>query len=194
MSGQGRQTLTGRGSLLFVDSTDAPPELTDGDLAALYRRHALGLVRLAVVMLGQQAAAEDVVQDAFLGLYRRLGSLADPSLALAYLRSSVLNGCRTAVHRQHRQGAAAARAAAGAAVPVDSADAWALLDEEHREVLAAIKRLPDRQREAIVLRFYLDMSEEEVARTMGISRGTVKSATHRGLAALGRLLKEEGFQ
>lgn len=89
----------------------AAPELTDGDLAALYRRHALGPVRLAVVMLGHQAAAEDVVQEAFLGLYRRRGSLADPSRALAYLRSSVLNGCRTAVHRQHRQGVAAARAA-----------------------------------------------------------------------------------
>jgi len=61
-------------------------------------------------------------------------------------------------------------------------------------VLAAIKLLPHRQREAVVLRFYLDMSEEEVARTMGISRGTVKSATHRGMAALGRLLKQEGFQ
>jgi RNA polymerase sigma-70 factor (sigma-E family) len=179
-------------SLLFVDSID---ELTDGELAALYRRHALGLVRLAVVMLGNQAAAEDVVQEAFLGLYRRRGSLADPSRALAYLRSSVLNGCRTVVHRQRRHGDAAARVAAfHASAPVDSADAWALLDEEHREMLAAIKRLPDRQREAVVLRFYLDMSEEEVARAMGISRGTVKSATHRGMAALGRMLKEEGFQ
>jgi RNA polymerase sigma factor (sigma-70 family) len=65
-----------------------------------------------------------------------------------------------------------------------------LVGEEHRQVLAAIRALPDRQREALVLRFYLDMSEEETTRAMGISRGTVKSATSRAVAALGRMLKE----
>jgi RNA polymerase sigma factor (sigma-70 family) len=66
-----------------------------------------------------------------------------------------------------------------------------LLSEEHREVLAAIRRLPDRQREAIVLRYYLELDEEEIARSMGISRGTVKSNTSRGLAALRRTLGEQ---
>jgi RNA polymerase sigma factor (sigma-70 family) len=64
------------------------------------------------------------------------------------------------------------------------------LTEDSRRMLAAIRKLPDRQREAIVLRFYLDMSEEEAASAMGVSRGTVKSTTSRGVAALGRILKE----
>lgn len=173
----------------------APGPGSADELTTLYRQHALGLVRLAVVMLGDRAAAEDVVQEAFLGLHLRWGDLADPSRALAYLRASVLNGCRTTLHRKRRHDSGAVRAAAAdPALPLAGADAWVLLDEEHREVLTAIKRLPDRQREAVVLRFYLDMSEEEIARAMGISRGTVKSATFRGLAALGRMLKEEGSQ
>ena len=172
-----------------------PDAGTADELTALYQRHALGLVRLAVVMLGDRAAAEDVVQEAFLGLHLRRASITDPARVLAYLRVSVLNGCRTTLHRQRRRDSAAARAtAADAPIPLDGADAWALLGEEHREVLSAIKRLPDRQREAVVLRFYLDMSEEEIARAMRISRGTVKSATFRGMAALGRILREEGSQ
>ena len=66
-----------------------------------------------------------------------------------------------------------------------------MLSEEHREVFAALRRLPDRQREALVLRFYLGVTEEETARAMGITRGTVKSSTSRALAALGRMLKED---
>src|SRR5262249_3022955 len=73
---------------------------------------------------------------------------------------------------------------------VDSAETVAMLSEEHREVLSAMRRLPDRQREALVLRYYLDLNEEEIAAAMGISRGTVKSTTSRGLTALGRLLGE----
>ena len=72
----------------------------------------------------------------------------------------------------------------------ESAEAAVLIGEEHQQVLTAIRALPDRQREALVLRFYLDMSEEETARAMGISRGTVKSTTSRAVAALGRMLKE----
>ena len=77
-----------------------------------------------------------------------------------------------------------------AAPDMESAEALALIGEEHREVLAAIRRLPDRQREAVVLRFYLEMPEDTVAGLMGISRGTVKSATSRGVAAVGRMLRE----
>jgi len=162
-------------------------------VTGLYQAHALGFVRLAVIMLGDQAAAEDVVQEAFLGLYRRWASLADTSSALAYLRSSVLNGCRTAAHRRsRRQGAAAAAGVlALAEPPPESAEALAILGEEHREVLDAIRRLPARQREALVLRYYLDMAEADVAHAMRISRGTVKSATSRALAAVGRMLREE---
>jgi RNA polymerase sigma-70 factor (sigma-E family) len=171
---------------------DAPgpgaADAADG-VTALYRAHAVGLIRLAIIMLGDRAAAEDVVQDAFLGLYRHWDGLADTDSALAYTRSAVLNRCRNALRQRSRRDrhdrAAAASGELGA-----SAEASVLLSEEQREMLAAIRALPDRQREALVLRFYLDMSEEETARAMRISRGTVKSATSRAIAALGRMLKE----
>jgi RNA polymerase sigma-70 factor (sigma-E family) len=163
-----------------------PPEALDG-VTALYREHALGLIRLAVVMLGDRQAAEDVVQDAFTGLYRRWHALSDTSRALGYVRSSVLNGARSALRKRARQQAAPGDPTATAASP----EAEALLSEEHREVLEAIRRLPDRQREALVLRFYLELSEQDIARSMGISRGTVKSTTSRALAALRRTLGDQ---
>jgi RNA polymerase sigma factor (sigma-70 family) len=99
----------------------------------------------------------------------------------------VLNGCRS-VHRVRFRRQAVTLDLPGAA---DSAEAEALLGEGHRAVLAALRRLPSRQRESVVLRYYLDMTEQQAAEAMGVSRGTVKSATSRGLAALARLLKEE---
>jgi RNA polymerase sigma-70 factor (sigma-E family) len=154
-------------------------------VSVLYETHALGLARLALVMLDDRQAAEDVVHDAFLGLYRRWDSLTDASAAVGYLRASVLNGCRTAQRRRARSGVLAV------ARPLESAEAAVLLGEEHRSVLAAIGRLPARQREAVVLRYYLDMTEDQAAEAMGVARGTVKSATSRAIAALGRMLKED---
>jgi RNA polymerase sigma-70 factor (sigma-E family) len=155
-------------------------------VTALYEAHALSLVRLAVVMLGDAGRAEDVVQDAFLGLYRRWDTLADPTRALAYLRSSVLNGCRMLLRQRSRQDRAML-----AAPDIESAEAMAIVGERHREVLAAVQRLPDRQREAVVLRYYLEMTENETAEAMRVSRGTVKSATSRGIDALNRMLAEK---
>ena len=154
-------------------------------VTALYEAHALGLVRLAYVMLGDRAAAEDVVQEAFGGLYRRWNELSDKERALAYVRSSVLNGCRSALRRRRVQGPEALHQP-----PAPSAETTALTIEERREVMRALRRLPGRQREVLVLRFYLDEPEAEIARVMGISPSTVRSTTHRGLAALGRLLEE----
>jgi len=182
-----------------VDSVDTHPArpgrspgATDAatGVTALYEAHASGLIRLAVIMLGDRQVAEDVVQDAFFGLYRNWGGLSDPDKALAYVRSSVLNNCRAALRRQIRR-ERRDRAAASDAGPCESAEALVLLDEEHREVLLAVRRLPDRQREALVLRFYFGLSDEETAAAMGISRGTVKSSSSRALASLGRMLKEE---
>jgi RNA polymerase sigma-70 factor (sigma-E family) len=171
---------------------EAPPRRSAGPetakrVTALYQTHALGLVRLAVLMVGDQPTAEDVVQDAFLGLYRRWPALLDQDKALGYVRSSVLNGCRM-VHRakSHRD-----KIALIAPEDTESAEATAMLGEANREVLQALRRLPARQREAVVLRYYLDMSEAQAAQAMRVSRGTVKSATSRGIAALARLLKEE---
>jgi RNA polymerase sigma-70 factor (sigma-E family) len=157
-------------------------------VTALYEAHAVGLIRLAVVMLGDRAAAEDVVQDAFCGLYRRWGQLAEPDKALSYARAATLNGCRSEL--RHRLRAQRPGGPVPAAADAASAEEAALLGEEHRQVLSALRRLPDRQREALVLRFYLDQTEPEIAESMGVSPGTVKSTTSRGLAALGRLLKE----
>ncbi|WP_422337418.1 SigE family RNA polymerase sigma factor [Trebonia sp.] len=158
-------------------------------MTALYAEHGLRLVRLAVIMLGDRATAEDVVQDAFLGLYRRWDSLTDTSHPLAYVRASVMNGCRSALRRRSR--GAVGLFTEPPAESAESAEARALVSEEYRAVVAAIRRLPARQREALLLRYYLDMTEDETARAMGVSRGTVKSATSRALAAIGRILKEE---
>jgi RNA polymerase sigma-70 factor (sigma-E family) len=180
-----------------IANTRVPPGAA-ASVTALYAEHALGLVRLAVVVTGDRAAAEDIVQDAFLGLYRRWDRVPDMTAPLAYLRVSVMNGCRTAMRRRSRQGlsfgglggdldAAASARPAGRA---ESAEASVLLGEEQRVVAAALWKLPRRQREAVVLRYYLDLSIEETAQVMGVSPGTVKSATHRALAAVGRILKE----
>jgi RNA polymerase sigma-70 factor (sigma-E family) len=187
-----------------VDIADA--RLSPGAAAAvttLYAEHALGLVRLAVVLTGDRGAAEDVVQDAFLGLYRRWDHLADTAAPLAYLRVSVVNGCRTALRRRSRLwlGATAdvAEEAArdggsadygGGAPLAESAEARALLGDEQRTVAAALRKLPRRQREAVVLRYYLDLSVEETAQAMGVSPGTVKSATSRALATVGQIMRE----
>jgi RNA polymerase sigma-70 factor (sigma-E family) len=159
---------------------------TRQQVAALYQAHARGLVKLAVLMVGDQLTAEDVVQDAFLGLYRRWPALRDQEKALSYVRASVLNGCRTIHRGKYRRGHVSPKDSGH----VESAEATAMLGEAHREVLAALRRLPARQREAVVLRYYLDMTEDQAAQAMGVSRGTVKSATSRGIAALARMLKE----
>jgi len=168
----------------------APPGGRDGAAAAaavtaLYEAHALGLVRLAYVMLGDRAAAEDVVQEAFGGLYRRWDQLSDVDRALQYVRSSVLNGCRSALRRRRVPGIQAVHPA-----PAVSAETAVLASEERREVMRALRRLPDRQREVLILRFYLDQPDAAIAQAMGIGQSTVRSTTHRALAALGRLLGE----
>jgi RNA polymerase sigma-70 factor (sigma-E family) len=179
---------------LKTDDADVGDRTAERHVTALYQTHALSLARLALVMLGDRSAAEDVVQDAFLGLYRRWDRLADPAVAQSYLRTSVLNGCRTALRSRPRHGVlsdgtdAHEAALAGPSLSLESAEATVVHGEEHRAVLAAIRRLPARQREALVLRYYLDLTEEQTADAMQVSRGTVKSATSRAIAAVGRML------
>jgi RNA polymerase sigma-70 factor (sigma-E family) len=163
----------------------AQDDVTGAALSSLYRAHALSLTRLAHVMLGDRAAAEDVVQDAFVGLHRNWHKLSDQAKAPQYLRSSVLNGCRTALRRDRRGSMVAEpEAAAG------SAEASALASEEQRRIMSAVRSLPPRQREVLLLRFYLQEPGAEIARLMGIRQSTVRSTTHRALAALGRILGE----
>jgi DNA-directed RNA polymerase specialized sigma24 family protein len=135
-------------------------------VAELYAEHALGLTRLAWIMLGDQQAAQEVVHDAFCWLARRWQTLSDPARATVYLRAAVLSGCR---------GADAPRPASG----------------DRRAVLAALRLLPDRQREALVLRYCLELPDAEISCLLGISESSVRSAAHRGLAGLARLLTGE---
>jgi RNA polymerase sigma-70 factor (sigma-E family) len=168
----------------------ARPQHDAGDsaevaVAALYEASAVSLIRLAYVMLGDRPSAEDVVQEAFCGLYRRWDRLAEADSALYYVRSSVLNGCRSVLRSR-----AARRRGVAYELPTVSAEAVVLNGEEREEVIRAVGRLPHRQREALVLRFYLDLSDEQIARVMGIRQSTVRSTAYRGLEALSRALKE----
>jgi RNA polymerase sigma-70 factor (sigma-E family) len=164
---------------------------TDADtgIAQLYRDHRLSLVRLAVLLVDDLHTAEDVVQDAFSRLHAGWQRLRDPGAAPGYLRTAVVNGCRSALRR---------RRTARLFIPPrethePSADTVALLAEEHRAVIAALKRLPRRQREVLVLRYWSELSEVEIAEGLGIPRGTVKSAASRGLTALSTLLRGTVF-
>jgi RNA polymerase sigma-70 factor (sigma-E family) len=164
------------------------PAASDQLVDELYRGHALRLTRMALLLLGDKPSAEDVVQEAFLGLFRGLGRLSDPGRAVAYLRISVLNGCRSVLRARKR---ARLRGAATDYPAVWSAESAALEGEERREVLRAVARLPRRQREVLVLRYFLGLSDSEIAADLGVSRGTVVSTASRALAALARKAGEQ---
>ncbi|MGW1765593.1 RNA polymerase sigma factor [Streptomyces sp. NPDC002073] len=160
---------------------DRPPTVSE-----LYHAHRLRMVRLAVLLVDDLATAEDVVQDAFTALYRRHGEHPrEVDNALAYLRMAVVNTSRSVLRRRRT-----ARAwIPPAPVDVPSAADHVVLDEAHREVLAALARLTPRRRQVLVLRYWADLSEAEIATTLGISRGAVKSNASRALDALEKLLE-----
>ncbi|WP_083974255.1 sigma-70 family RNA polymerase sigma factor [Herbidospora daliensis] len=148
----------------------------EAELTALYRDHRPGLVRLAVLLLGDQETAEDVVQDVF----ARLHGLARPGVVtLPYVRTCVLNGSRSVLRRR-------------ALIPrrtdrpgdVQSAETAVLIGESRQRMLAALARLPRRQREALVLRYYLDLSDVEIAEVMRIRPSTARSTIARALSRL----------
>jgi RNA polymerase sigma-70 factor (sigma-E family) len=161
--------------------------MTDADAAieALYDAHYVGLVRLAVLLVRDLGTAEEVVQDAFVAVHGRWHRLDDHDRALGYLR--------TAVGQQGAVGAPAPRVVARnvpALLPdAPGADTASLDSERRRAVLDALRALPQRQREVLTLRYYLDFSEREIAQTLGISQGAVKSHASRGAAALRQLLE-----
>ena len=161
----------------------------DGAVAVteLFREHHLELVRLALVMVGDLATAEDVVQDAFERLHRGWPGLRQPSSGLAYVRSSVLNGCRSV----HRRAAVARKHAPRLAGPSESGPDAATAAEDRGELAAALRRLPRRQREVLVLRYYLDLDVAEIAGTLRIAPSSVRAGVARGLAALARALGED---
>ena len=166
----------------MVVTDDATGWTADDAVTRLFAAHYRPLVRLAALLLADRSHAEEIVADAYVGLHTHWRRLRDTDRALAYLRSSVVNGARSAL--RHR--VVAQRYAAGLRPPPDapSAEAAHLDSAGNAELLAALRRLPVRQREALVLRYYADLSEAEIADAMGCSRGAVKSHTARGMAAL----------
>ncbi|WP_245765196.1 RNA polymerase sigma factor [Nonomuraea jiangxiensis] len=153
------------------------------ELGRLYRDHRLSLVRLAVLLLGDQEAAEDVVQDVFARLY---GGRAPEEISLAYVRTCVLNGSRSLLRRRKMVSRSMERDGGARA---ESAEVSTLLGEERREMLTALGRLPRRQRETLVLRYYLDLSDAEISQVMRIREGTVRSTVARALARLQKELE-----
>ncbi|GGV04625.1 hypothetical protein GCM10010211_84690 [Streptomyces albospinus] len=170
------------GQLAYGGDTDPPPPT----ITELYHAHRLNMVRLAVLLVDDRATAEDVVQDAFAALYKRHGEhLGEVDNALAYLRTAVVNAARSVLRRR--------RTARGYTPPYEadapSAEERIVLDEEHREVFAALGGLTARRREVLVLRYWGELSEAEIATTLGISRGAVKSLASRALDALEKILE-----
>lgn len=154
-------------------------------LIDLYRSDYDRLVRLAAMLVDDLGTAEELVQDAFVAFAVQQGRapLRDAAAAPAYLRRAVLNRARSqlrkrAVRRRHLRSVEAPPTAPPADRDVVAAD-------EHRHMLDALRRLPDRQRQVLVLRYYGDLSEAEIADALDISTGSVKTHAHRGLAALG---------
>jgi RNA polymerase sigma factor (sigma-70 family) len=143
------------------------------DLVSLYRARYSDMVRLAFLMTGSSAEAEEIVQDAFVRVRKRIEKVDNPS---AYLRATVVNGCRNRyrrilVERRH----------AAPSVPV--------VHDHVDELSDALATLSTRQRTVIVLRFYAGMSEAEIAHALSCRPGTVKSLCHRGLAELRRVIE-----
>jgi RNA polymerase sigma-70 factor (sigma-E family) len=156
-------------------------------LTQLYTVHYRGLVRLAAYLTGDRDGAEEVVQDAYVKVLGRWGGLRDLDKGEAYLRQTVVNLSRSRL--RHR--AVVDRNAPAPMPDAASAEVGALGSLDRSAVISALAGLPARQREAIVLRFYADLSEAQTAYAMGISAGAVKSHTSRGMAALRHLLEEE---
>ncbi|HEY2984337.1 MAG TPA: sigma-70 family RNA polymerase sigma factor [Jatrophihabitantaceae bacterium] len=135
------------------------------------------MVRLAYLLCGdQEGGAEDIVQDAFAALSRQWDQLRSDDAAGAYLRTAVVNGTRSAIRRR-----ITARRLLHPIRDerVEAAESTAVRNDEQRRVLAVIRQLPRRQREVIVMMYWAGLSEAEIAATLGVSPGTVKTAAAR---------------
>jgi RNA polymerase sigma-70 factor (sigma-E family) len=157
-------------------------------ISELFRAHYRRLVGLAVLLVDDRATAEDVVQDAFAGLYRRWHHLRDHQAAVAYLNRAVANGGRDQL-RRGRTASAGLRRLTPVSEELASAESAAVADDEAARLWQGICALPHRQRQVLVLRYYLDQSEAEIAETLEVSPGSVKTHASRAIAALARSLE-----
>jgi RNA polymerase sigma-70 factor (sigma-E family) len=160
----------------------------DRAVSALYQEHYRSLVRLAALLVRDVGSAEEVVQDSFVAMHGGWGRLRDTDKALSYLRQTVVNRSRTIL--RHR--AVVDRNAPKPPPDMPSAEHGAIALLERSAVVAALRTLPPRQREALVLRYYGNLSEAQIAGAMGISQGAVKSHTARAMIALRAVLEREG--
>jgi RNA polymerase sigma-70 factor (sigma-E family) len=149
----------------------------DQALTALYAAHYRSLIRLAALLLDDPGACEDVVQEAYVRVYRSWGRLDDHNKALAYLRQTVVNLARSALRRRLVSARLAPR-------PSDHSPDPAYATVERDALVRALRTLPRRQREALVLRYYGDLTEAQTAEVMGCGLGSVKAYASRGLATL----------
>jgi len=159
----------------------------DRAVTVLYAAHYRSLVRLAALLLRDVATAEEVVQDSFVAMHDGWRRLRDNDKALSYLRQSVVNRSRSVL--RHR--VVVDRNAPKPAPDMPSAEQGAIALLERSAVVTALRTLPRRQREALVLRFYGDLSEAQIAAAMGISKGAVKSHTARAMTALRSVLERD---
>lgn len=157
-------------------------------LTALYTSHYRQLVRLAALLLDDLGASEEVVQDAYVRMHGSWHRIRDPEAAVGYLRTTVVNLARSRLRRRM----VAQRHAPKPLPDAPSAEYGALEALERDRVIHALRQLPARQRECLVLRYYGDLSEVQIAETMGISPGAVKSHASRGMAALRASLEAAG--
>ena len=153
---------------------------TDCAVVALYTAHYRPLVRLAVLLVRDVATAEEIVQDSFVAMHAHGRRLKDSGKTTAYLRRCVVN--RSCSVLRHRKVVERNMLQPPPEMPSAEQEAVALL--ERSAVVAALHGLAPRQREAIALRYYVDLSEAEIASAMGISRGAVKSHISRAMSAL----------
>lgn len=152
-------------------------------ISQLFAAHQRRLVGLASLLVDDPETAEDVVQDAFAGLFRRRRLLRDDDAALAYLNRAVMNGGRDRLRHRRRVRTAVARMTPRSA-ELASAEQAAVAHDEADRLWQAVCSLPRRQRQVLVLRYYLNQTEAEIASTLQVSPGSVKTHASRGLAAL----------
>ena len=166
------------------------PKVRDDTLRDLFDGRYRELVRLAVLLVDDRGMAEEIVQDAFVAVAAR-GDRIDGDKVLAYLRSSVLNGARDALRRRGTVRRFLSRQADRnePAPTAESPEAAAVSHVTRREVLEAVRRLPETQRYVVLLRYFLDCSEAQIAETLGVSAGTVKTSAHRALGNLAPALE-----
>ena len=153
----------------------------------IYTAHYNQLVRLAVMLVHDVQTAEEVVQDSFEAMHLAWRRLRETEKALSYLRQAIVNKSRSVL--RHRK--VVELHAPKPAPDEQSAEHAALTLIERSAVTSALRSLPERQREAVVLRYYGDFSEADIAKAMGISRGAVKSHTARAMASLKSTLERE---